>query len=162
MPLTDWPLDYLASLSFLTIAAHSGDGVAALEALEILPAEGVDGSAFIWVHANAEADSGCMPGRPSRGHGSSSTASARRRSTGTSNWSGHEGGGACWAGCCCPTTPGGITSASPAAACIRPYDTLMADFVPALKAAGMTGAEVDRLTVDNPRAAFAIRVRRAR
>src|SRR3954470_6580798 len=44
--------------SGLTIAAHSGDGVAALEALEILRKEGLDGSAFIWVHANAEADRG--------------------------------------------------------------------------------------------------------
>ena len=42
--------------SGLTIAAHSGDGVAALEALEILRKEGLDGPAFIWVHANAEAD----------------------------------------------------------------------------------------------------------
>src|SRR3954468_1253178 len=42
--------------SGLTIAAHSGDGVAALEALDILRKEGLDGPAFIWVHANAEAD----------------------------------------------------------------------------------------------------------
>ena len=44
----------------------------------------------------------------------------------------------------------------------RPYDTLLAEFVPALRAAGLTEAEVHRLTVDNPRDAFTIRVRRAR
>jgi predicted metal-dependent phosphotriesterase family hydrolase len=38
----------------------------------------------------------------------------------------------------------------------------MADFVPALRAVGLTEAEVDRLTKDNPRTAFAIRVRPAR
>jgi hypothetical protein len=37
----------------------------------------------------------------------------------------------------------------------------MAAFVPALKAARITAAEIDHLTVDNPRAAFAVRVRRA-
>ena len=41
----------------------------------------------------------------------------------------------------------------------RPYDTLMADFVPALRAAGVSEAEVRRLTVDNPRAAFTVQVR---
>ena len=44
----------------------------------------------------------------------------------------------------------------------RPYDTLMADFVPALRAARLSEAEVRRLTVDNPRAAFTVRVRPAR
>ena len=37
----------------------------------------------------------------------------------------------------------------------------MAAFVPALKAAGLKAAEVDRLMLDNPRAAFAVQVRRA-
>src|SRR5262249_35768290 len=40
----------------LTVAAHSGDGVAALEALEILRQEGLSGSALLWVDANAGAD----------------------------------------------------------------------------------------------------------
>ena len=70
--------------SGLTIAAHSGDGVAALEALEILRRRG----------SPARPSSGCMrtpsrtgdgtSGRPSPGRGSSSTGSAPRRSTGTS------------------------------------------------------------------------------
>ncbi len=40
----------------LAIAAHTGDGVAALAELEILRAEGVNPSAFIWVHAQSEKD----------------------------------------------------------------------------------------------------------
>ena len=40
----------------LTIAAHSGDGVAALDELATLREEGLAGSAFIWVHAQNEAD----------------------------------------------------------------------------------------------------------
>ena len=38
----------------LTIASHTGDGVAALEELEILKQEGVHPGAFIWVHAQIE------------------------------------------------------------------------------------------------------------
>ena len=38
----------------LTIASHTGDGVAALEELEILKQEGVHPGAFIWVHAQSE------------------------------------------------------------------------------------------------------------
>jgi phosphotriesterase-related protein len=44
----------------------------------------------------------------------------------------------------------------------RPYDTLMAQLVPALSAAGLTAEEVRQLTVDNPRAAFTIGIRRIR
>jgi phosphotriesterase-related protein len=38
----------------LTIASHTGDGVAALEQLVALEQEGVSPSAFIWVHAQNE------------------------------------------------------------------------------------------------------------
>jgi Phosphotriesterase family len=42
--------------SGLTIAAHTGDGTAAMQELEILREEGVAPSAFIWVHAQNEPD----------------------------------------------------------------------------------------------------------
>jgi phosphotriesterase-related protein len=38
----------------LTIASHTGDGVAAMEQLEILRQEGIHSSALIWVHAQTE------------------------------------------------------------------------------------------------------------
>lgn len=40
----------------LTIASHTGDGVAALQELEVLKKEGVSPEAFIWVHAQIETD----------------------------------------------------------------------------------------------------------
>jgi phosphotriesterase-related protein len=40
----------------LTIASHTGDGAAALEQLEILAAEKVRPSKFVWVHAQSERD----------------------------------------------------------------------------------------------------------
>jgi phosphotriesterase-related protein len=41
----------------------------------------------------------------------------------------------------------------------RPYDTLFHDFLPALKDAGFSPAEIRQLIVDNPREAFTIRPR---
>jgi phosphotriesterase-related protein len=40
----------------------------------------------------------------------------------------------------------------------RAFDTLFTAFVPALKAAGLTQAEIDRLLIDNPRRALTPRV----
>jgi len=43
----------------------------------------------------------------------------------------------------------------------RPFDTLRAEFVTALRAAGLIEAEVCGLTIDNPRSAFKVKVRRS-
>jgi len=40
----------------LTIAAHTGDGAAALDEMEIIDSENVDLSRFVWVHAQNEKD----------------------------------------------------------------------------------------------------------
>jgi len=40
----------------LTIASHTGDGIAALDQLDLLKREGVASSVFIWVHAQNESD----------------------------------------------------------------------------------------------------------
>lgn len=42
---------------------------------------------------------------------------------------------------------------------MRPFDWLMNSFIPMLKVAGFTEAEIDKLTVDNPREAFIVRKR---
>lgn len=143
--------------SGLTVAAHSGDGVAALEALGILRAEGVDGSAFIWVHANAEADKalhvraaesgawvefdGISP-REIKPHVELVRAMKDAGHLGRVLLS-HDAG---W-----------YHVGEPGGGEFRPFVALMADFVPALRAAGLTEAEIRRLTVDNPRAAFSVR-----
>ena len=44
----------------------------------------------------------------------------------------------------------------------RPFDTLFTSFIPALRAKGVTQAEIDILLIDNPAAAFAIGVRAAK
>jgi predicted metal-dependent phosphotriesterase family hydrolase len=145
--------------SGLTIAAHTGDGAAALEELKLLRDEGVDASAFIWVHAQNEKDTALHARAAALGawvefdgigpqsvkqHVELTMAMKRSGHLGRvllshdAGWYhvGESGGGR-----------------------FRPYDSLFAKFIPALKAAGFTDAELHTLTVHNPREAFAIRAR---
>ncbi|WP_165249467.1 phosphotriesterase family protein [Paludisphaera soli] len=146
--------------SGLTIAAHTGDGRAALQELDLLREEGVDPSAFIWVHANAEPDlamhaeaaargawvefDGVAPGSVDR-HVELVAAMKAKGRLGRVLLS-HDAG---W-----------YHVGEPGGGDFRPFDTLGKDLLPALRRADFTDAEVRKLTVDNPREAFTIRVRR--
>lgn len=143
----------------LTIAAHTGDGVAANQQLEILRDEGVDPSAWIWVHAQSEGDPSIAAEVADRGawvefdgigpktierHVDLVRALERRGRldrvliSQDAGWYhvGEPGGGA-----------------------FRPFDTLFTEFLPALERAGLDASARRRLTVDNPRAAFTVAVR---
>jgi phosphotriesterase-related protein len=148
--------------SGLTIAAHSGDGVAALESLGLLRTEGLDGSALIWVHANAEPDR--------RLHAQAAEAGAWVEFDGigpgeverhvelvrSMKEAGHLGR------VLLSHDAGWYHVGEPGGGVFRPYDTLMAGFVTALKAVPFSEAEVRQLTVNNPRAALTPRVRPSR
>jgi phosphotriesterase-related protein len=145
----------------LPIAAHTGDGAAAFEEIDLLEQMDVPLSAFIWVHAHTEPD----PSRHARaaargawvefdGLGEKSVDAhvalvLKMRDAGRLDrvLISHDAG---W-----------YHVGEPGGGEFRPFDTLMADLVPALREAGLTEAEVHRLTVENPRDAFTIRVRRA-
>lgn len=145
----------------LTIAAHTGDGRAAIQELDLLREEGVSPSAFIWVHANAEPDAdlhaeaaergawvefdGVAPGAIDR-HVELVAAMKARGRLGRVLLS-HDAG---W-----------YHVGEPGGGAFRPFDTLWGELVPALRRAGFTDAEVRTLTVDNPREAFTVRVRPA-
>jgi phosphotriesterase-related protein len=145
--------------SGLTIATHSGDGEAALEAMDVLRAGGVGPSAFVWVHANNEPDAAL--------HAKAAEAGAWVEFDGIGPDSiekhvglvramkaaGHLGR------VLLSHDAGWYHVGEPGGGTFRPFDTLMAAFVPALAAAGFSEAEVGRLTVDNPREAFTVRVR---
>jgi phosphotriesterase-related protein len=146
--------------SGLTIASHTGDGRAAMEELDLLREEGVDPSAFIWVHAQNERDptqhakaaergawvefDGVAPGSVER-HVTLVRSLKARGHLGRVLLS-HDAG---W-----------YHVGEPGGGAFRPYTTLVADFLPALRAAGFGEQEDRRLSVDNPREAFTIRVRR--
>jgi phosphotriesterase-related protein len=145
--------------SGLTIAAHTGDGTAALEELKVLREEGVEGSAFIWVHAQNEKDPGLHARAAEQGawveFDGIKLATVRRHVDLVRGMKGNGHLGRVLlshdAGWYHVGQPGGGT--------FRGYDTLFSDLLPALKAAGFTAAEVRRLTVDNPHEAFTVRVR---
>ncbi|UCD23838.1 MAG: phosphotriesterase [Gemmatimonadota bacterium] len=143
----------------LTIAAHTGPAPGAMDQLAVLEAEGVDPSAWIWVHAQAEEDStiharaasagawisfdGLAPDNVERyvalvGFMKAEGLLNRVLVSHDAGWYhvGEAGGGA-----------------------FRPYDTMFTDFLPALEEAGFTDEQVRQLTVVNPADAFAVRVR---
>lgn len=145
--------------SGLTIAVHTGDGASALGQLEILREEGVDPSAWVWVHAQNEQDP-----------------AIHLRAAEQGGWIEFDGVG--------PKTldrhvelirnlkarglihralisqdAGWYNVGTPGGGDFRPYDFLFAEFLPALKDAGLNPEEIRLLTIVNPARAFAIRIR---
>jgi len=140
----------------LVIASHTTQGVSALQALDIVEGVGVAASRFIWVHADAEPDSGLRFRAAERGawlsydgirEGNASEKAplvleALRR---------------------CPEQllisqdAGWYHVGEPHGGDIAPFDWLPTRFVPMLLAAGATQEQVDQLLVANPARAFTIR-----
>jgi phosphotriesterase-related protein len=146
----------------LTIASHTGPATGAMEQLAVLEAEGVDPSAWVWVHAQAEADStvhvraarsgawisfdGLAPGEVERYV--ALVAFMKLEGLLDRVLVSHDAG---W-----------YHVGEPGGGAFRPYDTMFEDFLPALEAAGFTDDEIHRLTVENPAQAYAIRIRARR
>jgi predicted metal-dependent phosphotriesterase family hydrolase len=135
--------------SGLTIAAHSGNGVAALEALKLVRDAGVAGSAFIWVHAHLEKEK-----------------SLHVRAAQQGAWVGFdqlrdaakfEDHVKCVLSMKAAGHLNRVLLSHDAVG--RPLDTLFTKLLPALKKAGLSDDEVKQLTVDSPREAFTIQVR---
>ncbi len=143
----------------LTIAAHTGPAVAAFEQLEVLDREGVDPSAWIWVHAQAEQDvmrhveaarrgawvefDGLGPNQVDRHV--ELVAVMKKHGLLHRVLVSHDAG---W-----------YHVGEPGGGAFRSYDTLFTNFLPALQRVGFTDAEIQQLVVENPAKAFAVRVR---
>ena len=146
--------------SGLTIAAHTGDGQAALEQLAILRAEGVAPAAWIWVHAQNAKNQNLhvRAGRQGAwiefdGVGPNSieqhirlVENMRKHGLLDRVLVSHDAG---W-----------YSVGEPRGGDFRPYDTLFTEFVPALKKAGFSDEDIQLLTVINPAKAFTIGARR--
>lgn len=143
----------------LTIAAHTGDGIAAHEELAILHEEGVAGSAWIWVHAQNEEDVDLHARAAEQGawiefdgigpdsmdkHLAFVTEMKRRGYLQQVLISQDAG----WYS---PGEPGGGP--------FRSFDTLFTAFVPILRKAGFSPPEVRQLMIENPQRAFVNRLR---
>lgn len=134
----------------LPIAAHTGDGVAAFEEMDLIEKAGVPLSAFIWVHAQSEKDEARHEKAAARGawvefDGISEKSVDRHvvlvmrmKAAGhlTRVLVSHDAG---W-----------YRVGEPNGGEFRPFDTLFTKFIPALRAAGATDADVRQLLVENP------------
>lgn len=144
----------------LTIASHTGPGSAASAQMAVLKEAGVDPSAFIWVHANAEADSALHVSAARQGAWvefdglGPDSVEQHVRMVKTMDAAGllgkvlvsHDAG---WYSV---GEEGGGT--------FRPFDTLFTEFIPALRKSGFGEEQIRRLTRTNPQQAFALRIRR--
>jgi len=140
----------------LTIASHTGGGKAAMEQLEILEEEGVAGSAWVWVHAQTEKNTEVQAqaaaqgawlefdgiGPESVGQHVSFVCDMKRRGF--------------LAKVLVSQDAGWYRVGEPGGGTFRAYDTLFTKFLPALKQAGLTDAEIRQITVTNPAKAFAV------
>lgn len=138
----------------LPIASHTGSGAAAMEELELLDAAGVPRAAFIWVHAQSESDAGFHTRAAKSGawveFDGISDASVRRHVDLVAQLKAQ----GLLAQVLVSHDAGWYRVGEPGGGEFRPYDTLFTAFVPALKSAGFTPADLDRLLVLNPRRAL--------
>lgn len=141
----------------LTVAIHTGRGPG-LEQLDVLRDHGVAPSAYIWVHAQGAADDALYAAAD---RGAWISCDGLNRNTVTRHLHlcrelkqrghldrvllSHDAG---WFD---PAKPGGGT--------FRPFDLLSTVFLPLLRRENFTEAEIEQLTVRNPAAALAVRVR---
>jgi phosphotriesterase-related protein len=138
----------------LPIASHTGTGAAAMAELDLLEAAGVPASAFIWVHAQSERDHTFHVRAARRGawvefDGISPSSLARHLELVQRMQAegllervivSHDAG---W-----------YHVGEPGGGQFRPYTTLFTDFVPGMKSAGFSEADVQRVLVENPRRAL--------
>jgi phosphotriesterase-related protein len=145
--------------SGLTIASHTASATPAFEQLEVLRAEGVHASSWIWVHANAEED-----------------LSAHLEAARQGAWVEFDGVGPnsidrsvelvmnmrsnrLLSRVLVSQDAGWYSVGEPRGGDFRGYIMMFETFLPALREAGLSDEEIDLLTIDNPADAFRIRIR---
>jgi phosphotriesterase-related protein len=143
----------------LTIVAHTGNGEAGLHELEVLAEEGVAAEAFIWAHADNEANPRFRREAAARG------AWIELDGIGMSEYdkqismihalleAGFE------KRLLVSQDAGWYTVGEPRGGTPRPYEKLLTEFLPALEKSGVPRATLDRLVIENPRRALLPAVR---
>ena len=143
----------------LTIAVHTGDGEAALDILETLRRKGVAPSAYVWVHAQNEKD------REIHDRAARAGAWVEFDGVGWGPQGAHVEAVTDMAGrghlerLLVSQDAGWYHVGEPGGGTYRPHTVLFDEFVPALRAGGLSEDDVDALLVENPARAFAVGVR---
>jgi phosphotriesterase-related protein len=143
----------------LTIGAHTGPAVSAFEQLAILEQEGVDPSAWIWIHAQNEKDRGRHIEAARRGAWVEFDGIDRDSLPLHVELVGAMKEAGLLDHVLISQDAGWYDVAKPDGGTPRSYEILIADFVPALKAKGFTAADIHLLLVTNPAAALTVRPR---
>lgn len=144
----------------LPIGVHTGDGAAAEEQLEILASRKVSPAARIWIHAQNEKDNAIHIRAAQRGSWVSFDG-IRKESTeenvkifkimkkeGLLDF------------VLASQDSGWYNVGDPSGGKFNAYTDIFTDFIPALKDAGFTKEEIDKIFIANPAKAFAIRIRK--
>ena len=144
----------------LTIASHTGDGVAALEELEILKQEGVHPNAFIWVHAQIEGNENTHLNAAEQGAwvefdgiSESSTDKHLQLVKGMIEQGLSDR-------LLISQDAGWYHIGEPKGGSFRPYTLIFANFIPLLRRSGITPEQIRSLLIDNPRKALTLQVRK--
>ena len=165
-PLKDYNRKIVAAAALthresgLAVAAHTGNGAAALEEIAVLREHGVAADAFIWVHAQNETD--LQVHREALRLGAWVSLDGLNTENGDEyvtrltalRQAGHLGK------LLVSHDAGWYHVGEPGGGTYRPHDTLFTGLLPALRKAGFSARDIDRLLVVNPREAIGIRIRR--
>ncbi len=144
----------------LTIASHTGNSVAALEQIEVIKATGVSPRAWIWVHARKEPGSDALLRAAKEGAWIEFDSIAPGKIGQTVELVQSMKQANLLDRVLLSQDAGWYHVGEPGGGKFRPFDSLLMDFLPALKQVGFDQADMANLTVQNPAEAFAIRVRR--
>ncbi len=139
----------------LVLAVHTGGGPG-LAQLAILAENGVRGSAWIWVHAQG-ADEADLLAAAKQGAWISLDGIREKSVTRHGELALSLRAAGYWSQLIVSHDAGWFDPAKPAGGPYRDYDVLFTAFLPALRAAGVTEAEVQQLLVENPARAFSPR-----
>ena len=145
--------------SGLTIAAHTGDDVAALAQVELLREERVQPAAWIWVHAQNVRDEATLEKLARAGAWLSFDGIAPRSLTRHVQLVVKMKQRGLLAHVLISHDAGWYRPGEADGGAYRGYDVLFRAFLPALQKEGFTPQEIDQLTVTNPARAFAIQRR---
>ncbi len=143
----------------LTIASHTGNSVAALEQIEIIEATGVSPRAWIWVHARKDPGSDALVRAAKEGAWIEFDSIAPAKIIQNVELVQSMKQANLLDRVLLSQDAGWYHVGEPGGGKFRPFDSLLVDFLPALKQVGFDQAEIADLTVENPAEAFAIRVR---
>jgi phosphotriesterase-related protein len=146
--------------SGLTIACHTGDGAAAMEEMELLREEGVDASAWIWVHAQNEQNNALFERVAARGgwvEFDGVGPDSIQRHVELTSYMKERGR---LNRVLISQDAGWYSVGEPRGGKFRSYTTIFEQFLPALAKAGFNKDEIRTLLVKNPAEVYTVRIRR--